>query len=101
MAVLRFTRPHDAGGALRRLLIEVDGRQVAALKPGKSAAVPVAPGSHAVQARMDWCTSRPLALEVGETDEVHVEATFPATALWDMVRRPASALVLRERGPRR
>lgn len=97
MATLRLSRPHDGGGILRRLRVEVDGREVAALKQGESVAVPVPAGTHSVTGRMDWTSSPPLEVEVAENDEVRVEVALPFSAIWNMLRRPGSALTIQRR----
>jgi hypothetical protein len=95
VATLRLERPHDGGGILRRLRVEVDGREVAALPQGKSVAVPVAAGAHSVMGRMDWTSSPALDVEVAEGDEVRIEVALPLSAMWNMLRRPRSALTIR------
>jgi hypothetical protein len=97
VATLRLSRPHDGGGILRRLRVEVDGREVAALKQGETTAVPVPAGGHSVKGRMDWTSSPLLDVEVAEDEEVRIEVALPLSALWDMVRRPGSALTIQRR----
>ena len=94
---LRLTRPHDGGGILRRLRVEVDGHEVAALRQGESVTVPLPIGAHTVIGRMDWTSSPLLDLLLAEADEVHVEVALPLSALWNMVRRPRTALTIRRR----
>ena len=43
-----MTRPYDGGGILRRLRVEVDGQQVAALKQQGSVDLELAAGRHVV-----------------------------------------------------
>jgi hypothetical protein len=51
---------------LRRLGVDVDGQQVAALKQGESVDIPVPAGTRGVVGRMDWTTSPALNVEVTE-----------------------------------
>jgi hypothetical protein len=43
---------------------------------------------------MDWTSSSPLAVELAEEEEVRIEVALPISALWDMIRRPSSALTI-------
>jgi hypothetical protein len=45
MAVLQTFRPRDGGASLRRRVVEVDGREVAGLKPLQFVDLQVDPGS--------------------------------------------------------
>ena len=95
MASLRVERPHDGGGVLRRLRVDIDGQNVAALKQGESAEIPVPSGTHTVTGRMDWTSSPPLDIDLVEDEQVRVEVALPFSALWNMVRRPQTALTIR------
>lgn len=59
----------------------VDGQVVARLWRGSSAHIRVKPGSHRVQARMDWCRSPELEVFVGETGEAVVEVAISMSSL--------------------
>jgi hypothetical protein len=93
--ILLVKRPFDAGGILRRLIVEVDGQVVARLRQGEQEAIPVEPGERMVQARMDWCTSAPLHVTLTGDERRTVVAALPLRALRDMVVRPRRALNLR------
>ncbi|SDZ07288.1 hypothetical protein SAMN05660209_04568 [Geodermatophilus africanus] len=95
MASLRVERPHDGGGILRRLRVDVDGRQVAELDQGESAEIPLPPGAHTVTGRTDWTSSPAFDIELGEDEQVRVQVALPFAALWNMVRRPRTALTIR------
>jgi hypothetical protein len=94
MGILRLSRPVDGGGSLRRLRVEVDGREVAALRPRGNAEVPLAAGPHTAVARLDWNSSAPLEFTVDADEEVRIEVAVPVSS-WDTVLRPRSALRLR------
>ena len=95
VARLRVARPHDGGGILRRLWVDVDGRRVAGLKQGQSAEIPLSSGRHTVTGRMDWTSSPELDIDLEEDEKVRVEVALPLSALWNMVRRPRTALTIR------
>lgn len=95
VASLRIQRPHDGGGILRRLRVEINGQRVAGLKQGESADIPLPAGTHTVLGRMDWTSSPTLDIELGDDDQVRVEVALPFSALWNMVLRPHTALTIR------
>jgi hypothetical protein len=94
VASLRVEPPHDGGGILRRLWVDVDGRRVAGLKQGQSAEVPLPSGRHTVRGRMDWISSPGLDIDLEEDEQHRVEVALPFSALWNMVRRPRTALTI-------
>lgn len=53
----------------------VDGQTVGALKAGETLEVRVAPGQHRIEARIDWCRSRPLDLTLSDGQRVTLEVT--------------------------
>lgn len=95
VANLHVQRPHDGGGILRRLVVQVDGREVARLKQGESADILLPPGAHTVMGRMDWTSSPALDIDLAEDEPARVEVALPLSALWNMVKRPRSALSIR------
>ena len=82
---------------MRRLRVEVDGREVAALRQGESVTVPLSTGVHTVIGRMDWTSTPAFDLSLADGQDVHLEVTLPFSALWNMLRRPRSALTIRSR----
>ena len=68
----RFSGPADAitigrakqySAMLRPLVVIIDGNVAGRVGPGEIRHFPVAPGSHAVTVKLDWCTARPLQVE--------------------------------------
>src|SRR5687768_10689604 len=95
MGSLLVQRPHDGGGILRRLVVQVDGREVARLKQGESADIVLSPGKHTVMGSMDWTGSPALDVDLAEGEQVRVEVALPFSVLWNMIRRPSAALSIR------
>ncbi|GAB4080837.1 hypothetical protein GCM10028783_17850 [Modestobacter muralis] len=95
MASLHVQRPHDGGGILRRLVVQVDGREVARLKQGEFADVPLPPGKHTVRGSMDWTSSPELQIDLAEDEQARAGVALPISALWNMLRRPRAALAIR------
>lgn len=94
-ATLLVSRPHDAGALLRRVWVTVDGRRVAALRRGQSAAVTIQTGQRAVQATLDWISSEPLTVHLTDKGAVSVEVSVPGRAYWQTWTRPSQALDIR------
>jgi hypothetical protein len=44
---------------------------------------------------MDWTSSPALDVDVEDGDRIAVEVALPVSALWNMIRRPKSALTIR------
>ncbi|MGX5655521.1 hypothetical protein ACWKWC_12170 [Geodermatophilus nigrescens] len=95
MSSLQVQRSHDGGGILRRLVVQVDGRDVARLKQGESVDITLSPGQHTVVGRMDWTSTPPLSIELVEDERARMEVALPFSALWNMIRRPRTALTIR------
>jgi hypothetical protein len=72
MSQIELARPDDAGDAADRMTFEVDGWPVARLHRGESTSVPVDPGVHLLQLRLDWLSSAPVEVEVADGARVRV-----------------------------
>ena len=84
-ARLTFTRGRLYADRLRSYRILVDGRPVGRLDPRGRLDVTVPPGFHRIEARVDWCRSRPMDIDLrpGEAVGVEVTNTYGAIlALW-------------------
>ena len=105
MPTLIVRRARGGSDRLRRYRILLDGVAVGQLLQGEALSVAVEPGRHELQARIDWCGSRPLSLEVGAADEV--VQVRSALRGWRLLfaartafRRPNDYLVLEREPPR-
>lgn len=95
MAHLRLERPYDAGGILRRLTVEVDGRRVASLRQYQSAELELPPGRHTVVGLMDWTSGTTLEVDLRDDDELRLEIALPLIPMWEAMRYRHRALVAR------
>jgi hypothetical protein len=57
----------------RNYRILVDGVEVASLENRESTTARVAPGRHKVVAKIDWCKSRPVEVEVRSGEQVQLQ----------------------------
>lgn len=74
---------------MRPYKILVDGVASGSVKQGESVTVSVAPGTHSVQLKIDWCGSPTVAVEVPPSGQVALRCSpggSAFTALWDMLR---------------
>ncbi len=97
--VILIKRPHDAGGILRKMIVEIDGQVAARLSQGEHEKVLVEPGVRRVQARVGWCTSPPLDLPVAVA--VAAERRQPAVDPGQVDDRPSECSASCSRGPDR
>lgn len=104
MATLRFRRTANRfPDWFRKYALLVDGEQVGKVGRAGEVEVGVAPGRHAILAKVDWCSSNTLEVEIGvgevRTIEVGSNMTGAARmmAMQHVVRhRPEEYLYLRE-----
>ncbi len=100
-AVIEVRRLPGWFAAWRRISIRLDGAPVGRIEAGGSLSIPVAPGSHSVDARIDWVATPPLELTLHPGDTVRLElsprASGPAGLLVGVLAlvRPSRVLELR------
>lgn len=83
-STLTITRKSGFNAAFRDVAILVDDEKVGVVGNGKSLEVAIAPGRHAIRARMDWIKSKPLEITVPSGGGSTVELTLcnPMLALF-------------------
>ena len=64
MGTLVITRTRQYANSIRRCSILVDGSHAAYVKHGETISITVDDGAHEVIAKMDWCRSDPLSVNV-------------------------------------
>ncbi len=81
---LRVRRGDEQNDLGRRYPIFVNDEQVAELKRGAFWERSVEPGRYTVQARLDWCSSPAVTVDVmpGETVTLHVENSLHGWRAW-------------------
>lgn len=89
-------RPNDFGGRFRRLLINVDGHQVAMLKPNEHAMVELTPGRHVLVGAMDWVRSADFVVEVPVEGTLTVEISLPFKAVMALFSKSRQAIRVRQ-----
>jgi hypothetical protein len=80
VTAIRVTRPATRWrDLLRRYRILIDGREVGRLRRDATQQYPVLPGSHTVQARIDWTGSPelPVTVEEGQVLDLVVRPRSP------------------------
>jgi len=64
MGTLVITRTKQYANSIRRCSIRINGSHAAYIKHGETISLPVADGDQEVVAKMDWCGSKPLKVNV-------------------------------------
>ena len=64
MSKLRFRRPTFYPDRLRKYQLFIDGLQVGEISAGSQVEIPTAAGRHEIMAKIDWCSSNMLQVEV-------------------------------------
>lgn len=100
MPTLIVHRDRAFADKLRRYRLVLDGVEVGQLREGSQLEVPLARGAHVLEARIDWCGSRPLHFDCDGADvRVHVSSTLRGWrllfALRTVLRQPRDYLQLR------
>jgi hypothetical protein len=63
---------------LRAYRVLIDGEEVGAVRDGGTCRVPVSPGLHGVELRVDWARSEPTVVEVPRGQVVTLECRGPS-----------------------
>jgi hypothetical protein len=93
-ATLRIFRSNSFPDALRPYRVLVDGRYVGQLGPREELEAPIEEGKHRVEVRIDWCGSRPLAVDLRDGGAVHLECGCNLSG-WRILLVPAYVTILR------
>ena len=65
MGRLIFSRSRHSSDPLWRFHVMIDGQRFASIDSGQTLVMELPPGHHEVMARIDWCRSNRLEIEVG------------------------------------
>jgi hypothetical protein len=98
---LNIHRPRQRANRFRRYRLTVDQRDVGFIRNEEILIVAVEPGVHTVEARIDWCRSRPLTVTVLPDHAAPVEVgtnvpnNQPSGAIFTMMFQPSDYLYLK------
>lgn len=70
---ITVTRKTSYADRLRAYKVVIDGEAVGAVRARKSVTIPVAPGKHSLEIRIDWCGSERIDFEVRSGEHVLFE----------------------------
>jgi hypothetical protein len=96
VAEIVVSRPEEPwSNRLRSYKIVIDGETLASLGRGQEATVAVAAGHHKVWAKIDWCRSGEVPLDLGENARAYLRCQssfqpsfiFPKAWLYVTIRR--------------
>ncbi|MFN8339912.1 MAG: hypothetical protein U0T36_12935 [Saprospiraceae bacterium] len=67
MATIRLKRTSEYNNRMRDYKIFIDGKQVGTIANGETKDFPTTVGQHIVTAKVDWCSSPELSIELKES----------------------------------
>lgn len=82
MASITVKRDSGYADALRAYAVRIDGKEVGKLMPGESATYRVTPGSHTLQASIDWCGSKAIPVSVRDGENRAFSLHSALRGLW-------------------
>ncbi len=82
--VLRVSRATSYADRLRAYKILVDGQVEGSIKAKETMDIRVAPGTHEVMMKIDWCRSNRLPVQIGEGETVEL-ACGSSLAGWKFI----------------
>ena len=80
MAKIIIERGSSYWGWMRGVLIEVDGKRCAKVSRNSRVEFAIGPGTHSVQARMDWVKSSPFKVVINAKDVVRFTCQVSGTS---------------------
>jgi hypothetical protein len=87
-SILHVSRPSGKyRDAIRSYRIEIDGSERGLIEAGGKLSLQVPSGKHVVAARIDWSGSRPVSIEFGPGQTVHIRVEpngGPLSALFQL-----------------
>lgn len=72
-ATLFITRDSGFADFARRYKVVLDGEEIGVVKNGGSFECPVSNGRHALQLKVDWCSSSVVEFEIAASEPIHFE----------------------------
>jgi hypothetical protein len=75
---ITITRKQDFFAIMRELKVFVNGKHVGNVRWDNSNDFSIAPGTHQLYVKMDWCQSEPINIDVGENEVLKYEVTLLA-----------------------
>jgi hypothetical protein len=73
MPTLTINRISEYENKGRKIRIEIDGKLVTKIKNGENLSLELSSGKHSLQAKIDWCSSNVLEIEMKEHTNINVE----------------------------
>ena len=83
MPTISIQRSSEYANRLRAIKLFLDGKEIGKIKNAESLDFEVAPGTHILQAKVDWCSSNPVSFHVNgnETKKFYMDSFAQHTSL--------------------
>lgn len=75
MATLRIRRNSEFNNKMRNFKIFIDGQQVGTIADGETKDFETTMGEHIITAKIDWCSSQDILVNVNHDQIIHLKLT--------------------------
>jgi len=82
MSSIVIRRKEEFANRTRNIDVYIDGARAGSIANGETVKFQLKPGTHKVEAKIDWCGSRELALDVSENETKDLELSGFKSAIW-------------------
>lgn len=76
MATIKIQRTNELFNAARNYKIFIDGQFVGKIANGATKEFPTNAGQHTVTAKMDWCSSPNVSIDIDTNETIHLSVGF-------------------------
>ena len=84
MTKIIINRASEYSNKVRNIKILLDGTEIGKIKDGESKTFPIQPGKHQLKAKIDWCSSNEITLNIleGKVKKISLNGTNPLLSLY-------------------
>lgn len=82
MSSIVIRRKEEFANRNRNIDIYVDGARAGSIASGETSMFDLEPGTHKIEAKIDWCGSRALTLEIKDNEVKDIELSGFKSAVW-------------------
>jgi Protein of unknown function (DUF2846) len=84
-ATININRIGEWMNRARAFKVFIDGQQVGTISNGTQASFPVAPGTHKVECKVDWCSSREFEVKAAAGETVYLQVQSGMKYYWQVI----------------
>jgi hypothetical protein len=79
MATIRISRVNEYVNRVRKIKLLIDGVEFNTISNGETKDLEIPVGAHTIQAKIDWCSSNKLTVNISENTTKEIELSSYAT----------------------